>query len=65
MTGRELLSHGGAISHEAAVARAHDEYERFRRQRREAPTEVEKHFVEAEQELKRIESTRKRGKPGK
>lgn len=64
MTGRELLTHVGTISHEAAMGKAHVEYEKFCRRQLEEPTEVEKHFVEAEQELKRIEATRKKkGKP--
>jgi len=61
MTGRELLTHAGSISHEAAMDKAHAEYEKFCRQQLEQPTEVERHFVEAEAELKRIESGRKRG----
>lgn len=58
MTGRELLTHSGTISHEAAMAKAHDEYEKFRVKKLEEPTEVERHFVEAEAELKRIEKGR-------
>ncbi|NOR23438.1 MAG: hydroxyacid dehydrogenase [Desulforhopalus sp.] len=60
MTGRELLTHAGTISHERAMTKAHEEYEKFRLQQLKEPTEVEKHFIEAEQELKRIESTRKK-----
>ncbi len=59
MTGRELLTHAGAISHEDALAKAHGEYEKFRLQHLEEPTEVEKHFIEAEQELKHIEAAKK------
>ncbi len=56
MTGRELLTHAGSISHDAALEKAHDEYARFRQKLLMQPTEVERHFVEAEQELKRIAS---------
>jgi len=58
MTGRELLTHSGTISHDTAMAKAHDEYEKFRLRQLEEPTEVERHFVEAEVELKRIEKGR-------
>ena len=59
MTGRELLTHAGKISHEAALGKARGEYEKFRRMQMEAPTEVEKHFIEAEKELKQIEIEKK------
>jgi hypothetical protein len=61
LSGRELLVHAGAISHEAALEKAHFEYEKFRLQQLEQPTEVEKHFIEAEQELKAIESAKNQG----
>lgn len=59
MTGRELLTHAGQISHEAAIAKAREEYDTFRAKHLNDPTEVEKHFLEAEQDLKQIESSRK------
>lgn len=59
MTGRELLTHAGTVSHDAAMDKAHGEYEKFRLRQLEEPTEVEKHFIEAEKELKRIEKGRK------
>lgn len=62
MTGRELLAHAGTISHDAALEKAHDEFEKFRLQQLEEATEVEKHFIEAEQELKQIESATKRNR---
>jgi hypothetical protein len=58
LTGRELLTDAGTISHETAMAKAHDEYEKFRLRQLEEPTEVERHFVEAEAELQRIEQGR-------
>ena len=60
MTGRELLGHAGKISHHQALEKAHDEYEKFRLRQLSKTTDVEKHFIEAEQELKRIESSRKK-----
>ena len=62
MTGRELLTHAGKISHEAALQKAHEEYERFQLKQLAEPTEVEKHFIEAENELKQLESERKADK---
>lgn len=59
MTGRELLTHAGAISHDVALAKAHGEYEKFRLKQLQEPSEVERHFVEAEQELKQIEAGKK------
>ncbi len=60
MTGRELLTHAGTISHDKAMGRAHKEYEQFRLRQLREPSEVEKHFIEAEQELTRIEKRRER-----
>lgn len=59
LSGRELLDHAGAISRDEALEKAHQEYEAFRHAELAKPTEVEKHFLEAEAELKRIESKRK------
>jgi len=60
MTGRELLTHAGTISHEAAIQKARTEYEAFRLKQLNEPTEVEKHFIEAERELKQIEADKKK-----
>lgn len=54
MTGRELLSNAGSISHKKAVNKAHQEYEKFRQKQLDKPTEVEKHFIEAVQKSKQI-----------
>ncbi|VFM96192.1 MAG: Virulence protein RhuM family protein [Candidatus Kentron sp. G] len=63
LTGRELLTHAGTVSHEAALAKAHGEYEKFRARQLTEPTEVERHFVAAETEWKQIEASGKnRGK---
>ena len=61
MTGRELLTHAGKISHESAIQKAHAEFETFSLKYLEEPTEVEKHFIEAEKELKQLEASRKKG----
>jgi len=59
MTGRELLTHAGKISHDSALQKAHAEYEKYRLQQLDKPTEVEKHFIEAEKELRQIELSQK------
>ncbi len=54
MTGRELLTHAGSISHEKAIEKAYKEYEKYSQQQLLEPTEVEKHFIEAEGKIKKI-----------
>jgi hypothetical protein len=44
---REILTHAGKVSNEAAVAKAEAEYEHFRINQLAEPTEVEKHFLAA------------------
>jgi len=61
MTGRELLDHAGKISHDEALQKAYAEYEKFRMQQLAEPTAVEKHFIEAEKEMKQIETANKKG----
>ena len=60
MTGRDLLTHAGSISHDEAMLKAHEEYEKFRQAQLDTPTKVEKHFIEAEKELKKIEGMQKK-----
>lgn len=60
MTGRKLLEDAGKISHEAALQKAHEEYEKYSIKQLNEPTDVERHFIEAEQELKQIESEKKK-----
>ena len=59
MSGRDLLDHGGTISHQQALEKSQIEYEKFRHKQLDDPTGVEKHFIEAEKELNKI--IRKRG----
>lgn len=59
MTGRELLTSAGSVSHDKALEKAYEEYEKFRLKQLEEPTEVEKYFVEVDKQLKKIESTKK------
>ena len=61
LSGRDILTHAGRISHDAALRKAHEEFEKFHTRQLEEPTAVEKHFVEAEAKLKKIEASRKKG----
>ena len=59
VSGRDILTNAGKISREKALDKAHKEYEEFRKKRIKQPSEVEKHFVEAEEKLKQLESKQK------
>jgi hypothetical protein len=61
MTGRELLTHGGSISHENAIEKATAEYNKFRTRQLAEPSEVERHFIEAEEKINRITKIRPMG----
>ena len=51
LSGRELLTHAGTISHEQAIERAQIEYEKHRALRINQPSPVEKHFEQAVKKL--------------
>ena len=55
LSGRNLLTHAGVITHDAALQKAHEEYEKFRTAQLEAPTAAETDFIKAEASLKQIE----------
>jgi len=57
---RDILRHAGKVSHESAIEKAHAEYEKFRKQMLEEPSPVERHFIEAVKEVKRLEKSRPR-----
>ena len=60
---RDILSHAGRVSHDAAVVMAEQEYERFTAARAVLPTAVDRHFAEAVQQVAQIDKSRpKRGK---
>jgi hypothetical protein len=59
MTGRELLDHAGTVSHEKAMQKAEAEFEKYRQKQISEPTLAERHFIEMEEGLKRIESKEK------
>lgn len=45
MTGNELLQNAGTVSHQQALKKATEEYNKFKEQHRNQVTEVEKHFI--------------------
>lgn len=59
LSDRDLLTHAGKITHEAALKKAHEEYEKFRQKILLQPTEIEEHFLETEKELERRASVKK------
>lgn len=59
LSGREILIHAGKISHEEALHKAHDEYEKYQQGTLEDPTKVEQDFLEA---VKVLESKRSQEK---
>lgn len=57
LSGREILNHAGRVSHEEALKKAHEEYEKYRQLILKEPTPVERDFLEA---VKSIESVGKK-----
>jgi len=55
---RDILTHAGRVSHEAAIEKARTEYEKFRRPMLEEPSPVERHFIETVKELKKLEKSK-------
>lgn len=56
---RDVLAHFGSVTHEAALEKARIEFEIYRERTKDQPTSVEKHFLEAQQELKKLEKKAK------
>lgn len=52
---REVLTHAGKVSHEAALAQAEAEFAKFRRIEDAKPSPVELHFLEAIEQVKQLE----------
>ena len=57
----EILNHAGRISHEQAIERAAEEFEKYRVFQASQPAAVDRHFETAIGEMKQIEA----GKAGK
>jgi len=62
LSGRDILTDAGKISHDKALAKAHAEYEQFHHERINQPSDVEAHFLKAVDEIKRIADAPKRGR---
>jgi hypothetical protein len=62
---RDVLTHAGKVSHEAALARAELEFDRFAAVRMASPTPVDRAFEKAASDVKKIEKARKVAVPGK
>jgi len=58
---RDILTHAGKVTHEAALAKAEAEYEKFRVVEANKPSPVELAFEEAVQAAKQLQA----GKPKK
>jgi hypothetical protein len=65
LSDRELLTHAGCISHEAALAKAESEYDRFRAIEDAKPQPVDVHFEEAIEQAKSIAASKQKRKPKK
>ncbi len=57
---RDILTHAGKVSNEAALKKAHLEYEKYRQALLNAPSAVERHFAEAISKTKRLAKTVKK-----
>jgi hypothetical protein len=53
----DILKHAGQISHEEALDKAHEEYEKFQKILINKPSPVERHFNEVVEGIKRLEKT--------
>ena len=59
LTDREILTHAGQISHDAAVAKAETELAKFREAQAALPQPVDRHFEQTLGELEKIEGESK------
>ena len=59
---RDILTHTGKISHDKALEKAHAEYEQYRKDHLNDPSPVERQFLEAVKEIKKLEKSKKRGR---
>ena len=55
MTNKDILQHSGAISHQKAIEKAHNEYDIYKKKINNRVTQVEKDFIkQLENETKKI-----------
>ena len=62
LSDREILTHAGKISHDAAKEKAEAEFVRFKAQQAALPQPVDEHFAQSLDELKKIETQAKEAK---
>lgn len=62
LTGRDILTHAGKVSHDEALEKAHMEYEKYHEEIQNSPSPVERHFIEAENKIKQMETRKKEGR---
>ncbi len=60
LSGRQILTDAGKVSHELAAQKAFKEFEEFHARQLDEPTGVEKDFVEAEKKIKHLDHDRKK-----
>lgn len=58
---RDILTHAGTISNDAALRKAHAEYEKFRQAQLAQPSPVETHFAEAVSRTRQLAKTGRKG----
>jgi hypothetical protein len=61
---RDILTHAGKISNEAATLHANAEFDKYKQRQQAEPSEVERHFEKSLEELEKIESATNKGKKG-
>lgn len=59
LSDRDILTHAGRISHEAALTKAEGEFERFRQAQASLPQPVDQHFEQALDELQKVAQQKK------
>jgi len=60
---RDILTHAGKVSADVAKAKALAQYDKWHERQLEAPSAVERHFIEATAMAKQIGAARPKGKP--
>jgi len=60
LSGRDILTHAGKISHNKALEKAHAEYEQYRKERLNEVSPVERQFLESVKKMNQIDKTRTR-----
>lgn len=65
LSDRDLLTHAGTISHDAAIAKAQSEFDKFRAIEDDEPRPVDLHFEEAIEQAKQIAAAKAKRKPKK